>query len=204
MLGIVIKSSSVTYPTGRERKEGNGTGRDTENKDKYYVLGQLVAAVQMLAESERVFKLLPEIRSNIIMAIEGAQSTDEVAGIPGRLTEVFGKITAPAYPAWGASRNTARILLGVMNYEPSRRATMEIKYSAKTMENIRHRGISMGELSLGAGSLEKAFAACLADGKFPQVLYLADGFAREGAIILTAETATDVAALAIDIANQLD
>ncbi len=158
----------------------------------------------MLAKSDRVYKLLPEIRSNIIMAIEGAQTTDEVAGIPGRLTEVFGTITAPAYPAWGASRNTARILLGVMNYEPSRRATMEIKYSPQTMEIIRNRGISMGELTLGAGSLQKAFEASLIEGKLPQVLYLPDGFAREGAIILTAQTATDVAALAIDIANQLD
>ncbi len=175
---------------------------ECKRNDKYYVLGQLVEAVRILADSPKVHVLLPEIRSNPVMALQHASGIEEVAGIPGRLTEVFGKITAAAYPAWGASKFTALILLTVMNLDPSRRASMEIRYSADTVEIMKKDGISINRLNI---TENKPFTEIIkdsaGDGDFPTALFTEGGFAREGAIIITGLDAVEVARTIVHIAD---
>lgn len=158
----------------------------------------------MLAKAEKVYRLLPEIRSNLVMAKEGAQNPDDIAGIPGRLTEVFGRITAPAYPAWGASRYTARILLAVLQLDPSRRAAMEIRYSEELVELIKREGIEIERLDFRPGkTMIEMLKECLKDSKLPTALYTEGGFAREGAIIIMGQNAVEVAKVVIRIAELL-
>ena len=40
--------------------------------DRYYVMGQMVEAVALLAASGKMHTLLPEIRSNLVMALRDA------------------------------------------------------------------------------------------------------------------------------------
>jgi predicted fused transcriptional regulator/phosphomethylpyrimidine kinase len=159
-----------------------------------------VEAVKQLADCPDAAKLLPEIRSNLVMALADAKNISEIAGIPGRLTEVFGRITAPAYPAWGASKNTARILLAVMKVDPSRRAAMEIKYSEQVIEIIQAHGLKTALLPSGCESLEQTIHSCLIDQQLPPVLYTAGGWDREGAIIITAVDAVEIAHMVSNIA----
>ncbi|MBN2298732.1 MAG: hypothetical protein JXM72_09065 [Deltaproteobacteria bacterium] len=172
------------------------------NTDRYYVLGQLVAAVTMLRESKTAYMLLPEIRSNPVMACEDAETTQDVAGIPGRLTEVFGTITAPAYPAWGASRYTALILLAVRKIRHSVRATMEIKYDPKIVKIIEDLGISIVRMDIEKGAaLDAVLKNTMRDGVLADVFYTEGGFAREGAIIITDTEAVRVAETVIRTAD---
>ncbi|MGB9791089.1 MAG: thiamine-phosphate synthase family protein [Thermacetogeniaceae bacterium] len=172
--------------------------------DAYCVLGQIVEAVNMLAKAGKAYRLLPEIRSNLVMAKEGAKTTGDIAGIPGRLTEVFGRITAAAYPAWGASRYTAKILLAILQLDPSRRAAMEIKYSEELVDLIKREGIDIERLDVESGkSLSDLLKGCLKNGKLPSALYTEGGFAREGAIIITGQNAVDVAKTVIRISELL-
>jgi len=179
----------------------NDSGR---NRDRYYVLGQLVEAVHLLVNAPKVSLLLPEIRSNLVMALDGAQGIEEIAGIPGRLTHVFGKITAPAYPAWGASFYTAAILLEILKIDTSRRAAMEIKYTPAIVAIMRKNDISIEHLEIEENlSLEIILKECLRNGVLPQALYTEGGFAREGAIILSGNNAVEVAGTAVHIAELL-
>lgn len=177
-----------------------------ESIDNYYVLGQLVEAVNMFTRSDKVYKLLPEIRSNLVMAKERAQKIEDIAGIPGRLTEVFGRITAPAYPAWGASRYTARILMAVMQLDPSRRAAMEIKYSQELVDLVKKKGIDIEHLDIEQGKtlLDILKGTLKKDGKLPTAFFTEGEFAREGAIIITGQNAVEVAKLVIRIAELLN
>ncbi len=171
-------------------------------RDHYYVLGQMVEAVHILADSSSVHRLLPEIRSNLVMALDGARNIQEVAGIPGRLTHVFGKITAPAYPAWGASLYTATILLEIMKLDSSRRAAMEIKYSDERVLLIRDSGISICHLKIDEkSSLQEMLNNCMVEGSLPDAFYTVGGFAREGAIIITGGDAVEVAERIVQIAD---
>lgn len=170
--------------------------------EHYYVLGQLVQAVHILVASSRVYRLLPEIRSNLVMALANASDIQEVAGIPGRLTHVFGRITAPAYPAWGASLFTASILLEIMKLDSSRRSAMEIRYSAETVELMRNNGISICHLTIDEKStMKEILASCIVDGHLSEAFYTEGGFAREGAIIITGSEAVEVAERVVQIAE---
>lgn len=154
----------------------------------------------MLSNHPKAYLLLPEIRSNLVMAKSNAKSTQDVAGIPGRLTEVFQKITAPAYPAWGASRFTASILLKVMEHDPSRRAVMEIRYSKELVELIRNEGINIAHLVVEDKTLDNMLKQ-YGKNQLPVAFFTEGGFAREGAIILTGQNAVDVVGLALRIAE---
>ena len=170
--------------------------------DHYYVLGQLVQGVHILVASSKVYRLLPEIRSNLVMALANATSIQEVAGIPGRLTHVFGRITAPAYPAWGASLYTASILLEIMKLDSTRRSAMEIRYSPETVELMGDNGISICDLNIDEKStIEEMLASCIVDGQLSEAFYTEGGFAREGAIIITGSDAVGVAERVVQIAE---
>jgi predicted fused transcriptional regulator/phosphomethylpyrimidine kinase len=170
--------------------------------DRYYVLGQIVEAVHILVNSSSVYRLLPEVRSNLVMALDGARNIQEIAGIPGRLTHVFGKITAPAYPAWGASLYTATILLEIMKLDSSRRAAMEIKYSDEAVSLMRESGITVCHLKIDEkSSLKEILSNCMVEGSLPDAFYTEGGFAREGAIIITGVDAVDVAERVVQIAE---
>ena len=123
------------------------------------------------------------------------------AGIPGRLTEVFKKITAPAYPAWGASRYTASILLKIMEYDPSRRSVMEIKYSKELVELIRKDGIEIKHLDDSGKGLDDILKQCMNKPPVPTAFFTEGGFAREGAVIITGQNAVEVAGLVLRIAD---
>ena len=66
-------------------------------QDRYYVL----AGLALLEESEAFAGVIPEIRSNLAMALAQASGPEDVVGIPGRITSVFGKPRAVARPALG-------------------------------------------------------------------------------------------------------
>ncbi|HZK84993.1 MAG TPA: thiamine-phosphate synthase family protein [Desulfosporosinus sp.] len=172
--------------------------------DHYYVLGQLVHAVEMLVDSNLVYTILPEIRSNLVMARISAESIQQVAGIPGRLTEVFGRITAPAYPAWGASKNTSRILLSIMKHNPKVRAVMEIKYSAQIIDLLKENNILCAELIINGDNLGDLIKGTINDGVIPSIFYIQGGLAREGATIVTGKDAVTVAETVIKIADLLN
>ena len=172
------------------------------DNDRYYVMGQLVEAVALLTASPNAYTLLPEIRSNLVMATKDAITPEDIAGIPGRLTAVFGKITAPAYPAWGASKYTAMILLEVRKIKPDIRAAMEIKYDPKLVHLIQSHNIPIARLEIHEGdTLETILKKCMHEGTLPDLFYTEGGFAREGAIIVTGIDAISVAGLVVQIAD---
>jgi len=172
------------------------------DNDRYYVMGQMVEAVALLTASPNTHSLLPEIRSNLVMATRDAITPEDLAGIPGRLTAVFGRITAPAYPAWGASKYTALILLDVRKIKSEIRAAMEIKYDPKLVDLIQSHGISIAHLEIREGdTLDSILKRCMHEGILPDLFYTEGGFAREGAIIITGIDAVAVAKLVVQIAD---
>ena len=84
----------------------------------YMIIEKLERAVKILEESPEFAHLIPEVRSNIVMARENAQGIEDVAGIPGRITAVKGIPLAVSRPDFGASSHMARRVLSVMKHAP--------------------------------------------------------------------------------------
>ncbi|MEM2945287.1 MAG: bifunctional hydroxymethylpyrimidine kinase/phosphomethylpyrimidine kinase [Thermoproteota archaeon] len=183
--------------------------------EKYRVLENLSKAVRLL-ESSRIAKLVPEVGSNIAMALPKpyAKTIADVAGIPGRFFKLGDRILAFRGPEFGASSHVARIILKVMEYDEEWRAAMNIKYSNEIVEACESLGFTVsffdrreepeevkareGEsLPWGVGkAVEKA-------GRIPDVIYDLGDIGREPMIRILGRNAVEVATKVLMVASKL-
>ena len=59
-------------------------------KEDSMILGNLVTAMAILEDCPDFSLLMPEVRVNLVYALPGAKTTDDVAAIDGRITVVGG------------------------------------------------------------------------------------------------------------------
>jgi predicted fused transcriptional regulator/phosphomethylpyrimidine kinase len=183
----------------------------TPEEDRYYVLGNVLEGLAMLEGASAFASLIPEIRSNLVMSLAQSEGPEDVVGVPGRITNVFGQPRAAARPALGGSHYTARIILAVRREIPDLRAALEVKYRADLVAVIEKMGLqakSLEPVLSGAtdpearmAGLRRTFKEVYSEDEKLSIAYTEGGHAREGAIILLGETAVDVARRAIAIAE---
>jgi hydroxymethylpyrimidine kinase / phosphomethylpyrimidine kinase / thiamine-phosphate diphosphorylase len=87
--------------------------------------------------------LIPEVRSNLGYALPGAVNYEEIAAVPGRISQIGDKLIAYRCPAFGASRHIARVIMATMMHDPDMRAAMNIKYSPEILDACRFAGLGM-------------------------------------------------------------
>ncbi|MEM3714455.1 MAG: thiamine-phosphate synthase family protein [Thermoprotei archaeon] len=105
-------------------------GGSTERME---VLNELNRALSTLSVYSRFDRLIPEVRTNIVMCIKEPKDINDVAAFPGRITVMKGRATAISRPEFGASRHMSIILLAARKINPEIRAATCIKYD-KTIE----------------------------------------------------------------------
>ncbi|BDZ68297.1 thiamine-phosphate synthase family protein [Methanobacterium ferruginis] len=99
--------------------------------------------MHILEESPEFAQIIPEVRSNLVMAQENAQTIQEVAGIPGRITTVHGLPRTVANPDYGASSHMARLVLSIMKHDPEKRCALNIKYHPQLVELCKKLGLKV-------------------------------------------------------------
>jgi len=107
--------------------------------ERYTVLHDLEKAVNILGDTD-ISPLVPEVRINIARALNKAESTMEVASIPGRLVVIGDRVRAPAPPEFGASRHLSALLLHLPP-DSDFRAVMNIRF-----DHMVDRAIKMAEM----------------------------------------------------------
>jgi hydroxymethylpyrimidine/phosphomethylpyrimidine kinase len=183
----------------------------TPEEDRYYVLGNVLEGLSLLEGSDVFASVIPEIRSNLVMALARPRGPKDVVGIPGRITSVFGKPRAAGRPALGGSNYTARIVLAVLREVPNLRAALEIKYQPALVAVIEGMGLEPQSLEpvlaeaaephARVAALGQTFKQTYSETEKLSVAYTEGGHSREGAIILLGETAVSVARKAVEIAE---
>ena len=94
-------------------------------------------AIQIFRE-ERIGQLIPEVQTNIGLALPNAKSHGDVLAIPGRIIKNGDDIFTGAEPEFGGSRHVANIVLTTMRWDSEKRAVMNIKYTDALLK-ICHR-----------------------------------------------------------------
>jgi hydroxymethylpyrimidine kinase/phosphomethylpyrimidine kinase len=181
---------------------------------KFITLSNVSEAVEILeANGALVSKLIPESRSNIGMAIEGAKEYNDIAAIPGRITNPFGnRVSASAPPAFGASRHIANTILAAMQYNSEMRSAMNIKYDKELISSCRKLGLVVSSYNReqepttikkkeGATTFWGATKAISESKKFPDVIYHEGDFGKEPMIVLLGKDAVSVAQKAVNLAK---
>jgi len=105
--------------------------------EKAHAREEMNRAIQIFRE-ERIGQLIPEVQTNIGLALRNAKNHGDVLAIPGRIIKNGDDIFTGAEPEFGGSRHVANIVLTTMRWDSEKRAVMNIKYTDALLK-ICHR-----------------------------------------------------------------
>jgi len=180
------------------------------------VLGNLVRAVELLQNCSEFSLLMPEVRVNLVYALPGAKTPDEVAAIDGRITVVRSLPHASGMPKWGASDHMARLVIEVRKYDPAINAGINFKCDATVIDVVQkycsEHSILFGRIDRSKEPAEVADpdrssmpwkVKQLADnyGSIPKLFYEGEGWGKEPLFMALGSDAVEVASIAVEIAR---
>ncbi len=177
--------------------------------DKYDVLMKMTDAVYLLENSAFTYKLVPEVRMNIVMAVKGAEDIKDIAAVPGRLTVIRNKVKGLEKPRFGASKHLSRVILAYMKHRPEFAACINIRNTENIRKTIKKLGFKLAEIDEEKLSVENRERDLLREIEMVAAEQKVDAVADPGGryiepvIYLFGVDAEDVARKAIRIADKL-
>lgn len=180
------------------------------------VQGNVTRALAMLEDSRHFALLMPEVRINIVYALPGAKSPQEVVAVDGRITVVNCVIRTAGLPRYGASNHMARLLIEVRKYDASVNAGINFKCDKDVIEVVQKycsqknygfgwidRTKEPAEVAEKEGGSMPWKVKYLKDtyGSIPKFFYEGDGWGKEPLFVVLGKDAVEVTSLAIDIAR---
>lgn len=183
-------------------------------KEREAVRSQLKEAVETIVHKP-VGALIPEIRSNLGFALPGALGPDEIAAIPGRISQVGQWPVICRDPAFGASRHMAKVILAAMKYDPAIRSAMDIRYTEELVKLCRDLGFQVAsfdrsdepqEVKEREGStLEWGTQRAIGDfGRVPDMIYDRGEVGKEPVIRVLGKTPAEVVEKVLLIAKRVE
>jgi hydroxymethylpyrimidine kinase/phosphomethylpyrimidine kinase len=113
---------------------------------RYDIILQLEEAVTQLREGG-IAALIPEVQSNLGLALPRATMLPEVAAWPGRIVRVGEDIHPVGSPRFGASQHVATIILAAMRVDPRYRSAMNIRYGEDILHTCQTADLRIAQLS---------------------------------------------------------
>lgn len=181
------------------------------------ILGNMVRAVSILEGCPQFAFLVPEVRVNLVYALPGARSPQEVAAVEGRITAAKGWPRASGLPALGASDHMARLVLEIRKYDSAVNAGINFRCDQTVIEIVREycgqNGIRFGWIDRSKEPAEvsekdgmsmpwKVKSLVERSGGVPRLFYEGEGWGKEPLFCALGEDAVGVAATAIEIARR--
>ncbi len=165
--------------------------------EKAQAVEEMNRAIRIFQE-ERIGSLVPEVQTNIGLALKNAKNHEDVLAIPGRIIKNGEDIFTGAEPEFGGSLHVANIVLTVMRHDPEKRAVMNIKYTdvlLKICQRLRFKIASFDRVDepenirvREGSSLEWGTQKALTDyGSVPDIIYDLGGIRKEEMIRVIAE-----------------
>lgn len=208
---------------GRGPSPVNPLGEALERSDRYAVLTEVSGGVEALLSEPALVHLIPEVGSNLGMAIPGASGPGDVAAVEGRLVRAGRSVRACGSVRFGGSRHVARIILTAMSFDPGARSAMNLRFGEDVLEAVRALGLSAADfsreeepagkktMSWGTGEAIRRFRSgskqkdAADPGRIPrpgpQVIWDRGGPGKEPMVRLLGRSAGEVADLAVEIAQ---
>jgi hydroxymethylpyrimidine kinase/phosphomethylpyrimidine kinase len=177
--------------------------------EKNRITEEVWTATQLLANDKRFHKLLPEVGSNIAMALPDARTRNDIVGLSGRIVRVGDRAHITGFPILGGSEHVANIVLTAMRYNPKIRAGLNIRFSEEALRACRRLGLRVSEFSrgsepLGAKTMVWGTRQVIKKaGGVPDVIFDRGARGKEAMIRLLGKSATEVAKRALKISKFL-
>jgi hydroxymethylpyrimidine/phosphomethylpyrimidine kinase len=125
-------------------------GEDKEFTDRGVILRDLQEALSQLSNAPQFSQMIPQVRANLVACGTDARTHMDVAGVPGRITLVNGRVVALTAPQFGASVHTASLLLWARTNWPSIQACLGISGTEEIVAVVEDSGFKLISLSMPA------------------------------------------------------
>ena len=182
------------------------------------MMGKMTIAVEGIEECREFAALIPEVRTNVVYAREGAAGRGDVLAVDGRITVVEGRPRAAGRIRFGASSHMARLIIELRKADPSVRAGIDFAWTPHlsrwlgeycgekgwTFSVIDRRGEpeEIREAEGASMPWKVAEAVRAAGGKVPKIFYETGAVGKEPVTVLVGRDPVEVAAQACDIARK--
>ncbi len=137
--------------------------------------------------------LIPHVGSNLVEATADATAIEDVAGVPGRVLDVRGRVEVPDDPAFGVSEYVGGVLLAARAAGSESRAGLNLAYTETTLDRLGTQGETVAELDIEAQNLEVAVEETISENPEATVLYHRGAVGVEPIIYLLGPDAVAVA-----------
>ncbi len=144
-------SEAKTFIT-RAIDSGVDVGRGCGPADPYSHIRAKLERENVVAELKKALKtltrfpggkIIPECRSNLVYAVRNAAGYEDVAGVPGRISNIGDEIVACREPDFNATRHVARVVRAAMETSPETRSAMNIRYAPAIVEACKKAGLAL-------------------------------------------------------------
>lgn len=171
-----------------------------KDADRYFVLENVKEAVRMLKNTPNFKNIIPEVGTNIGMAIECAESEFDVAAVDGRLNPTKEGIHA-GFVYFGVSSHVARMILAMMKHDKERRSAINVKYSLQIIEACKELGMRVSSFERGKEptdartmdwGVREAVRNLSLEGKAPDVIFDLGAVGKEPMVRIFGDTAVEV------------
>lgn len=172
-------------------------GFDREVAAERSVVADIRKAARLLADSAAMADAIPNVGTNIGMALPDADDELDVAAIPGRIHTMHGRINIPSNPEFGASRHVARMILTAMHVDPDLRGALNLATIDTVLAAAAAEGIDPLEFDAAYEDRSARLTELLEErGSVPRVIYHSGAFGIEPITYVLGESAVDAAQLA--------
>ncbi len=206
---FVVQAILKSRPAGRGVNPVNPLGTTLEEKERYLVLRNLKEAVLTLEKSPDFSKLIPEVGSNIGMAIPGANSLKDVGAVEGRIVKYRQRALPVGCVGFGKGRHVGSAILSATCHDPEMRAAIFLKYSERNLSLCREAGLSISYFDRtgepeNISTVDWGIAEAIKKyGGVPRVIYDKGSSGKEPMIRLLGANAIEVAQIAVELAEKL-
>jgi hypothetical protein len=179
-----------------------GADRDTQTERD--VLGSVRRATRLLAASPTVPEHVPNVGTNVAMALPGAADSTDVAAVPGRLIRMQGRLEVPANPEFGASEHVAEVVLAAMATNPSVRGALNLATSEALLSAAQERELDTLEFDAEYDDRQNRLIEAFEQrDSVPKLCYHGGAFGIEPNAYVLGPTAVEAAERAIELTDAI-
>ncbi len=205
---FVVEAIKGSVQIGKGVGPVNQLSRLLNNANRYNTVQNVKSGVEILNKCMDFAGLIPEVGSNIAMALPDARSISEIAAISGRMINVKDSPKAVGDIEFGTSEHVGRIVLAAMEYDPDFRASMNIRYSEDILNICKEIGFSISSFSReeepeSMSGIDWGTKQAIKDhGDISRIIYDTGGMGKEAMIRIMGHNAEEVAHIALEIADK--
>ena len=118
----------------------------TDSNEAEEVLRKVRQITDFICNTKKYCLLIPEVRTNVAVALPNATTLEEIAGVDGRITIVQGMPKCAGPIIFGATNHTGRLVLTAKQFDPNISAVTNIRYSPELIEKLLKTDLSLAEI----------------------------------------------------------